>query len=342
MKVKGVNYFLKQKGGFFKKLSEFTYFLYKRNGWMFDFSRYWKNFRNVEIREPVFLLGTEGGGLTLTSRMIRRNRDFVSVTGNYNYWSGSDEMQLVLGSILPSEFTGIKHNLPRKLQELNVSGNCLYATDEFIDYYRKASGDVTPKLKRKFRKIIRWQIARHAINKETARFTDKSQVFTVKVSFINEILKDTNPKFLLVTRDPYATAYKFANTNVKNYTNKIGKGYKEALKIAAQHWANSMKYALKDSQEADLFTVKFEDILNEPEEEMKKVCNFIEIDFDEDLLPQPEHEIPFGSKGKNKWYPLRPDVNQKYFDEMTQEDVEIIHSVVKKQAQRLGYDKPNL
>ena len=248
-------------------------FLYKRNGWMLDFSRIFSDYRDIKIDRPLFLLGTEAGGLTFVSRTLRRHKDFVSVSGNYKYWSGADEMQLVLGPILPFEFSGIKHKRPKRLKMLGLTGNCLYATGDFISYYRKTKEDVTPEIRERFRKIIRWQINRHAIDKKTARFIDKSQVFTVKVSFINEILKDTNPKFILITRNPYALAYKFSRTNIKNYVTKIGGTHEQAVEIAAQHWANSINYAMQDGQEADLLVVRFEDFLQNPEKELKKILS---------------------------------------------------------------------
>ncbi len=338
--LRGVRSFLYQEGGLFKNLFEFLFFLYKRNNWMLDFSRFFSSFDRVEIKKPVFLLGFEKGGLTLVSRTVRRHKDFVSVSGNCKYWAGADEIQLVLNLILPSEFLGRRRALPEKLRRLGIAGNRLYASDEFISYYRKTKEDVTPEIRERFRKIIRWQINRHAIDKKTARFIDKSQVFTVKVSFINEILKDTNPKFILITRNPYALAYKFSRTNIKNYVTKIGGTHKQAVEIAAQHWINSMKCAIQDGQEADLLVVRFEDFLQYPEKELKKICNFIEIDFNKDLLPQPNHKLPFGSKGKDKWYPIRKDVNEKYLNKIAKEEVEIIDKYVGEYARKLGYEKP--
>src|SRR6056297_2994992 len=94
------------------KLINYIYYLYKRNNWLLDFSHFYKDFDDIKIDKPIFLLGVQGGGLTLISRTIRRQKNIVSVTGNNNYWYGADEMQNVLWPILPSQFTGIKHKFP--------------------------------------------------------------------------------------------------------------------------------------------------------------------------------------------------------------------------------------
>jgi hypothetical protein len=317
----------------------FFYYIYKRNNWMLDFSRFWKDFEDVKIDRPVFLLGFHGGGTTLLSRIIRRNKDFVSVTGNYKYWSGADEMQNVLGPILSPELTGIKYKIPAE-SGLKFPTHWLYATNKYLSYFRNVQKDVTPEIKERFRKTIRWLIARNAIDKNKVRFTDKSQIYTIKVSFINEILKDTKPKFILVLRNPYVLCHRIVNRSPNCFKNNNIKSKEEQLEIASQHWVNSIKCAMKDAKKVDLMIVRFEDVLNQPEKIIRKVCDFIEIEFDKDMIPQSEHKILLGTLGPNKWYPLRPNINERYFKEMEKEEIEIIDNNVRKYAEKFSYSRP--
>lgn len=326
----------------------YIYYAYKRNNWMLDFSRLWNQYEDVEIDNPIFFLGTHGGGLTLISRMLRRNNDIVSVSGNSNYWSGADEMQVVLGPILPTELSGIKHNVPNQnkfsFPKFKTEMTWLYATDDLIDYYRLTENDFTVDLSKKFSKIIKWIISRQKLNgKNSVRFTDKSQVYTVKVSFINELLKDTDPIFILVTRNPYAICYRapYKEGGLKKIKNKFS--FEKKLELASQHWTNSMKYALADKKKVKNFlTVRFEDVLSSPEKNIKKICEFADIEFNRNMLPQPDDKIPFGSRYRNKWYPLRPDVNSKYFNKMEESHLNIIDKYCHKYANKFGYEKPNI
>lgn len=109
-----------------------------------------------------------------------------------------------------------------------------------------------------------------------------------------------------------------------------------------EHTRNSIKYALKDSDEADLKVIQFEDILNNHRKSLKEICDFIEVDFEKDMVPQPDHEVCFGSTDKDEWYPLRTDVNQKYYDTMSEEDVEFIHEQLGEYAKKFNYSKPEL
>jgi len=67
------------------------WYLWKRNNWMLNPRSWFGRFEEAEIDRPIFLLGVQGGGLTLLSRMLRRHPQVVSVSGNHRYWSGADE-----------------------------------------------------------------------------------------------------------------------------------------------------------------------------------------------------------------------------------------------------------
>jgi len=321
------------------------YYYWKRNNWLIDPRTYLRNYDNIPINKPIFLLGVQCGGLTLVSRMLRRHPSVVSVTGNYKYWSGADEMHTVLGPILPAELTGCRYKVPNNGHPIfTPPRSWTYACDELLPFYRKTEKDSTPELERKFKRIIRMIIGKYAINKRYARFIDKSQVYTVRVSLINKLLEKHNPKFILITINPYTTCYKAATEtagDMKRLKNRLS--LEKRLEICAQHWANSMKCALEDKEKnknIDMLVIRFEDILKSPVKNLKKICEFVELDFSEDMVPQPYHKIPFGSRFPERWYPLRPDLEQKYLKKLGQKEIEIISKYCKNLALQFGYDVP--
>lgn len=323
------------------KAINWLYYVYRRNNWMLDISRLFKDFEEINIDRPIFLLGTQGGGLTLIARILRRNQHVVSVTGNYLYWSGADEMQNVLGPILPRQLTGIKHKVPRD-DNFPPPRGWLYAIDELIPKYRATRKDVTPEVQEKFKKMLRWIIARNREGRGTKRFIDKSQIYTVKVSFLNELLREHEPYFILITRNPYAVCYRSASGAAPGLYKQVEEnGFEYGLKLAAQHWRNSFEVALEDGEKIDNFsTFRFEDMLQNPESQIKELCDFLDLDFNKDMLPQPEHEIPFGSRFFDRWYPLRPEVNEKYYDRMKANHVKIIRSGCGNLAKKFNYNSP--
>lgn len=90
-----------------------------------------------------------------------------------------------------------------------------------------------------------------------------------------------------------------------------------------------------------MLIVRFEDLLREPEFWLRKICEHIEIEFTLDLLPQPEHKIPFGSRFRDRWYPLDPKRPLGYIEKALPEEIDIIHNICGNQAEKFGYIYPN-
>ncbi|MEA3499491.1 MAG: sulfotransferase [Candidatus Marinimicrobia bacterium] len=316
------------------------YYIYKRNNYLFDPNRFFRSYKNVNIKHPIFLLGTQGNGNTFVSRMLRRSRNIISVTGNYKYWAGADEMNSVLGPILPKKFKSIEYLKPYP-DKIKYPVDWLCGTDKYFPLFRNNESDFGIELKEQFTQVIRWLINRYGKN-PNVRFLDKSQTFTIKMLLLEKIFQDSSPKFILVTRNPYASCYRAAtgNTYTKKYCGEDN-NFLERLELACQHWKNYNKTATVDGEKVNYFmTLRFEDTLKFPEKNLRKICNFIEIEYFPEMIPQKNDVIPFGSKRRDRWYPLRPDVNEKYLSKITNSEIELIYNLCGKLASSFGYLPP--
>jgi len=310
----------------------------RRNLWRIHPLRLSRQLDVIPIDRPIFLLGVQGGGLTLLARMLHRHPQVVYVTGNRAYWAGPDEMQNVMGPLLPTELTGIRHKIPPHPGYPRRSW--LYAIDDLLPLYRKTSRDAAPAMACQFRRAIRLAIGMHAPDPRHARFVDKSQSFTVRLSLVNALLAPYRPHFVLVTRNPYAMIYRAAVQTTP--ISRLNRPIEDRLRLAAQHWRNSFLCALEDEPEVDrFFTLRFEDLLREPEECLRNICAFVGLSFRADMLPKPDHRIPLGStgsiRGDHKWYPLRSDVNQRYLQDLKPWMLELIEPLVGTLARRWQY-----
>ncbi len=329
-----------------EKTLNYIYYAYKRNNYLFDITRFFRNYRNIKIENPIFLLGLEGGGLTFISRVIRRHPDVVSVSGNSTYWSGADEMQIVYQPILPDEFSMITKNIPinnyvnDSTLLIKSSVGWLYASNELINYYRKDKTDYSEELKEKFLKIIRWTISRNYKGNNTPVFIDKSQTYTLKMELLNEILKDYNPKFILITRNPYISCFRAPEKGGGLKTLKNRFSNLEMIKIASEHWSNSISEAFKSSFKVNNFQFwQFENILQEPEKSFRSIFNFCDLEFNKSYLPQENDKIPFGSRFMDRWYPINPEINDKYFKALKKEEINIVNENCGHLIEKCGYKK---
>lgn len=311
---------------------------------MLDPRRFVLDYADVPIRKPIFFLGNQGGGLTLIGRMIRRNPSVVSIAGDHTYWSGPDEMQRVMELRLPKSLKLARLNYKVEVEHdtLTAPRSWSYAADGLIDSYRKTKDDLTLEDTAKFRYLIREALHRYGKGRDGARFFDKSQVYTVKLGLLNAIIEDTDPHYVLVTRNPYVACYRAAQgkaIDMERYASFMS--LEERVDLCAQHWTNAVRCAVEDGKSVKHFTtIRFEDILEDPEGEVRGLCDFLDLEFSQEMLPQAHHTIPLGSRFPDRWYPLVTDVNARYLDKIPSNMLEIIDERCGELARNFDYRMP--
>jgi len=148
----------------------------------------------------------------------------------------------------------------------------------------------------------------------------------------------THYNYILISRNPFAICFREAQKYFDNRSNYSS--YEERILEVSQHWANSMRIALEDGRKIGgnrFMTIKFEDILKDPEEMIKNICQFVEIDFSLKMLPQSIRDFPFKHKMDEKWYPIRRDVNYKYLRKIKQIEINVISEVCGDVIERFEY-----
>jgi len=290
------------------------------------------------IVDPIFFLGNQGGGLSLITRMLRRNRSIVSCTGNANYWSGGDELQRVYALTLPPALRlgGSLLGGDPPHAHLTPPRSWSYGTDDLVNAYHTTEVDARPQDAATLHRIIGRCLARFALC-ENPRFIDKSQVYTLKTRHIQALFPETTPHFILVTRDPLAAIVRAAGGRAGDIARYHHLTHQEKIALCAQHWDNCMRIALDDSRHLKKFTVlKFEDIVRAPEHSVRAMCDFIGIAFDPDMLPAPHHTIPFATRVAERWYPINPKAAERPA-RIDESDRRAIVQRCGKTAERLGY-----
>lgn len=305
--------------------------------------RYWMNYLRagdgVQIDRPIFLLGTQGGGLTLLTRMLRREGTLVSGAGGPGYWTAADEIQNIYGCRLPLALSGARWSYPEHPRMEGPFSWC-YGADTLYPQYRFTDADVTPELTRLLQRLIRTSLLQHGRRCGSPRFIDKSQCYILRVSFIAEMLKQCQPKFVLVPRDPYVSVYRAAIGNARDMKALIGKlPIEERLEICAEHYGNCMRDALSDSDRLQLQMpiIRFEHLVEQPDVALREVCDFCELTFGDDMLPQSHHRLPLGSRFRDRWYPIRANVNDRYERSLDRVTIQLVNKYCGDIVERLGY-----
>lgn len=300
----------------------------------------YRSMHNINIKKPIFMLGVQGGGLTVMSRVIRLLPHMVYISGNNQFWAGADELhnnprfkhlpdQLMLRSPGYYNLLGHEKNHP----DFGYERAFLYASSEFINEYRMTENDWTPELDHALKQAIRTCLCVYASDPAQAQFIDMSQSYSVKIPFLNRCFSDA--RYIIVTRNPYAVCWKQAQKSAV-----FNKDPQRAVQLAAEHWNNSYSYALNDTKDADnTLTVRFEDFMQDPISVSEKIFSFLDqshVDV-KNLIAQ-HKAAPLGSSEPDKWFPINHSVNQNHFKTMPDWAREIIGKECGELVQRFGYE----
>lgn len=321
-------------------------YLYKRSRLPNDLRRWFWDLEEMRVTKPIFLIGNQGGGLTLLSRILRRNPHLVSISGGRDYWSGPDEMQSIARRLLPSSlaqagtFFGNAPDHPY----LSPPRGWSYACDDLYGEYRKTEADATSDARSRLLTVIRAAIRKYGTDHETTRFLDKSQHYTIKVPYLEALLHDEDPCFVLIIRNPYVACPRAAFVKAADMRRYVGEiTDRRRLEICCEHWRNAIGTALRDIDGNDRSGwIRFEDLLADPEHTVAEVCGMAELKFDRSMLPSQDDEMPLGTRFGDRWYPIRTDVNEKYHEMIRDAPwmAEMVERVCGDLARKVGYGNP--
>jgi len=308
----------------------------------------------IEIDRPIFILGVQGGGLTLLTRMLHRNPNVVTIGGGRAYWTGNNEMDKHYTGTLPDDFAlrapryqspTFKTHLTGDEEEHPVFGlerDWVYACEHFLDRYRKTEDDWTPEKDARLRKAIKESIRAYADDVETARFLDMSQSFSLKVPLIREIFPDAH--FIVQTRNPYAVCVRAAQDFRYEWVRELEateETRRLKLQLVSEHWRNTFACATEDLEKDDhAVFVRYEDLAANPEDELSRIAEAVELTYAPDMIPQEHHQLPIGAKERHKWFPIRTETNDKYLERLDASMASVIEESVGDIAGLLGYRSP--
>ena len=303
----------------------------------------------IEIDRPIFILGVQGGGLTLLTRMLHRNERVLTIGGGRAFWVGNNEMDKQYIGQLPEDFTlrspryqspTFKTHMTGEEEEHPIFGverNWVYASDAFLTRYRKTEADWTPEKETRLKRAIRESIRAYAGDVNTARFLDMSQTFSLKVPLLRKIFPDA--RFIVQTRDPYATCVKEALDDSYDWRRRVN--MEKKLQLFSEHWRNTYAYAANDLRDyKHKAIVRYKDLVRDPERELRRILEIVELEYNPDMIPRAHHRFPLGASEQHKWFPVRTGVNEKHHQKLSENYVSIIRNEIGDVAGEFAYQPP--
>ena len=298
---------------------------------------------DIEIDRPLFLLGVQGGGLTILAKCFQRLENTCFVHGNADSWDAADnEMHVCETSQkLPREFSFHTNDFYPPNLPTNFYRYWTYATNEGLPHFRIDNPEqVSEASLNGFRNYVKAIIRAHAKNLNDCRFIDKSQLYTINIPLLRAALRGHSPRFVVIGRNPYGCIPRTARNYYLNpKKHGFDMPYEEALKLCSEHWNNSFAVATEDCHGFDdSLILNIEDFFANPKEFCSRICSFAELDFDRDMIPAPDQPNTRYQQMATRWYPLRKSHTERKLLETTQREREIINSVGGSTIEKLGYD----
>lgn len=303
----------------------------------------------ITIDRPIFILGVQGGGLTLLTRMLHRNPTVVTIGGGRTYWVGNNEMDKQYIGELPEDFTMRSPKFQSPTFKTHMTGeetphptfglerNWVYACDDLVGQYRKTEADWTREKERQLRRAIKESVRAYASDIRQARFLDMSQTFSLKVPLLRKIFPDAH--FIVQARNPYATCFKEARDD--SYKWRRETGLERKLSIFAENWRNTYACATEDlTGYMHKTSVRYEDLARDPEGEVQRIAEDVDLTYDPDMVPRAHHRLPVGSSESHKWFPVRTGENAKYLNQLDARTASVIQKNVEEVAESFGYRAP--
>lgn len=175
--------------------------------------------------------------------------------------------------------------------------------------------------------------------KEIGLIGDKNPLYSIKVDRLLKLFPDA--KYLHITRDYRDHILSMKRTQLFN----------SAIHILAYRWKYSAKmiFKLKNKFPNSIYTIRYEDLVENTAEELKTICKFLNIKYESSVLDF--HKIKDkimkvyeNDEGMQRFHgnlyePIDPKRLYLWKNKMTEKDIKIADMVIGKFAEKSGYER---
>ncbi len=152
---------------------------------------------------------------------------------------------------------------------------------------------------------------------------DKSPANTRYISRIKK--KFPQSKFIHIVRD------------VRDCCASAKKAWKSNVYRTAQRWANTVQEARNASFDMrnDYFEIKYEDLIQDPENSIKAICRFLSVAYDKNMLTLNKSTEKFGDAAGSTQ--IISTNKNKYKEKLTPKEISGIETIARSGLKRHGY-----
>ncbi|PNQ73292.1 hypothetical protein C1T31_07165 [Hanstruepera neustonica] len=171
---------------------------------------------------------------------------------------------------------------------------------------------------------------------------DKNNYYIDYLRFLKQTYP--NAKFLVIIRDPRDVVCSYLNVNSLQTSSEYKPKFPNTIKEMSLDWySKNMKIAefLESINPSTYKIVKYEDLLSQPELELEKCTNLLDLEFEYSMMDfyknnmEPSELLDWKKKTNQQ---LDKNNTQKYLKQLTQSEIEEIVSVSGELMEKFGYE----
>lgn len=318
------------------------------------------------MKSPIFVLGPHKSGTTLLTRLFDGYPDIFSLPFETHAFSipqitwidyvayPSRPQQLTLDEMRRRY---IKNVIEAENENLIDNGNYvgisqkknIFEKSSFLRTIREKSDRYVDLIRRYFKAL-----KKSSGRDDESRIVEKSVEHHGATHLIKQVYPDA--KFVRIMRNPYSNLVSFMRHVNRVRTRNRPRGAVKSLFLGPNSWYPIIYRILKPlissyrnlernalAYPQDHITIKYEDLVSQPEKTMRKVANHVGIEFDDILLkPTIEGELWMGNSTRDvKYEGISDKYVNKWRNEIDHLQVHFTNRFCKPTLEKYGYEVLN-
>lgn len=271
---------------------------------------------------PIFVVGAARSGTTMLQLMLNAHPN-IAILGELHYFDQILQIKNRIGDLCDEENIDNMFNLLSKTYHYRF----LSQADEL---FRKVKQRMLKESEQSFEGFYKSTLEEFGKAQNARRFGEKTPS---NIDYLDDLLKIfPKAKIIHIIRDPRAVVA----SSIKMPTNS-----KDIL-IHSLRWRCEMLYSKKVTKDASVyFEIRYEDLIDDTEKSLKKICQFIGEDYHERMLEFHRDANRFikgepWKNGTNK--PIYRSSKKKWTRELSPGQILLIQKFTGEMAKDYGYE----
>lgn len=296
----------------------------------------------MTLKSPIFILGSHKSGSSLLRSLLDSHPDLYVVPTEVHYFQCAGYwIDYRLRYSLPKHHDNqalvesFVQFIEKKNSHIDPYADSIvtnrFDMDRFRDLLEKSNLTTPAQAFEAYIQALHFSAEGQLLPSEL-RIVEKSVENAEFAIFLRQMMPDC--KFVHIVRNPYATLVAIRKAKTKS-------NYPFLQDFIASLW-NSYYYLLKNQAFLDnYFVVRYEDLLSCPEEKMREISDFLEIQYKDTLLEPTLMGKPWGGNSSNSqsFSKISKAPLSKWRKEINDLEIHLVNSMIGPIVEQLGYEK---